>query len=69
MSPLSAGEKQAMREDDANWKLGLLYFCPRDPGFLVPKRFGVGWTLNFGSIWTLIALIVIVAVIVWGVAF
>lgn len=69
MSSLSEAEKQQLRDDDANWKFGLLYFCPRDPGFLVPKRVGIGWTVNFGSVWTLVALVVLIAVIVWGVVF
>lgn len=69
MSQLSAEEKRELREDDANWKYGLFYFCPRDTAFLVPKRFGVGWTINFGSVWTLVGLVVVVALIVWGVLF
>lgn len=30
-----------------NWSL-LCYHSLRDSRFLVPKRFGFGWTLNFG---------------------
>jgi uncharacterized membrane protein len=33
---------------DSAWRLGLFYFNPADPAILVPKRFGFGWTLNFG---------------------
>jgi hypothetical protein len=34
--------------DPANWKLGILYFCPADRRIVVPKRLrGLGWTLNF----------------------
>jgi uncharacterized membrane protein len=33
---------------DAGWKSGgLIYFNPSDAAVLVPKRLGVGWTLNF----------------------
>ena len=66
MSSLSEAEKQQLRDDDANWKFGLLYFCPRDPGFLVPKRVGIGWTVNCGSGCTLVALVGLLAVIAWG---
>ncbi|WP_407922885.1 DUF5808 domain-containing protein [Brevibacterium sandarakinum] len=46
----------------------MFYFCPRDPSFLIPKRVGIGWSLNFGSPWSLLLLLV-VAVLVWGVFF
>jgi uncharacterized membrane protein len=34
------------RDDDRFYKLGLFYFNPDDPSVWVPKRFGVGWTVN-----------------------
>jgi hypothetical protein len=37
------------RTPDACWKLGLIYYNPDDPAVLVEKRFGLGWTLNFGN--------------------
>lgn len=36
------------REDDDHWKLGVFYFNPDDPALFIEKRFGVGWTINFG---------------------
>lgn len=36
------------RDDDRFWKVGLFYFNPKDPSIWVEKRFGVGWTVNFG---------------------
>ncbi|USB33835.1 DUF5808 domain-containing protein [Paenibacillus sp. YPG26] len=33
-------------QDDANWKLGNMYFNAKDPSLFVEKRMGVGWTLN-----------------------
>ena len=36
---------------DRSWKLGMFYFNPSDPSILVERRFGFGWTLNYGSIW------------------
>lgn len=43
------------RDDDALWRGGLVYVNPDDPAVLVPKRFGVGWTVNFGNrlVWML----------------
>jgi len=35
-------------DDDRFWKAGFLYVNRQDPALLVPKRFGVGWTINLG---------------------
>lgn len=35
-------------DDDKYWKAGIFYFNKNDPSIFVEKRFGVGWTLNFG---------------------
>jgi uncharacterized membrane protein len=40
-------ELDAARDDDTHWRGGLLYVNRDDPQLLVPRRFGVGWTLNF----------------------
>ncbi|SNT65500.1 Uncharacterized membrane protein [Asanoa hainanensis] len=50
------------RDDDANWRGGLIYVNRDDPALLVPKRFGVGWTLNFGRPAAWLALGVILAI-------
>ena len=36
------------RPPDAAWS-GSFYSNPNDPALLVPKRFGMGYTLNFGN--------------------
>ena len=36
------------RDDDRYWSAGFFYNNPDDPAMFVPKRFGLGWTLNFG---------------------
>ncbi len=36
------------RNDDRHWKLGVFYFNPEDPALFLEKRFGIGWTMNFG---------------------
>jgi uncharacterized membrane protein len=35
-------------DDDSHWKAGLFYVNPDDPAILVPKRLGIGWTINLG---------------------
>jgi uncharacterized membrane protein len=57
-----------IKDDDSFWKLGMYYFNPDDPSVVVEKRFGVGYTVNFGRPLTyvciagLIALIVVITV-------
>lgn len=63
-----------LADDDEHWKLGVFYANPNDASLFVPKRFGIGWTMNFarpgtwgiiiaGAVVTL-AFIVLVAVLV-----
>jgi uncharacterized membrane protein len=37
------------RTPDECWKGGLFYYNPADPALWVEKRFGIGWTFNFGN--------------------
>jgi uncharacterized membrane protein len=54
------------RTPDAAWKLGLLYYNPDDPALIVEKRFGLGWTLNFGrpAVWLILLGILLLSSIV-----
>ncbi len=52
----SPAETRGDRLDDRYWKLGGFYVNPQDPSFFVEKRFGIGWTINFGNRWGVIAL-------------
>lgn len=47
-------------DDDARWHLGLFYVNREDPSVVVPRRFGVGWAMNWGNprSWGLVALFV-----------
>lgn len=47
---IKENEKRAsiFRDDDSYWKLGILYYNPKDPSIFIEKRFGIGWTINFG---------------------
>jgi uncharacterized membrane protein len=40
------------RTADARWKWGLFYADADDPALFVEKRFGIGYTLNFGNRWS-----------------
>jgi len=42
---------------DRYWKLGVFYWNPDDEALLVEKRFGIGYTLNFGrpASWVILA--------------
>ena len=35
--------------DNRKWFLGIFYVNRDDPSFLVERRFGIGYTLNFGN--------------------
>ena len=45
-------------DDDELWRLGLFYVNREDPSVVVPRRFGIGWAMNWGSPWDLAALLV-----------
>lgn len=36
-------------DDDAYWKAGVFYVSREDPAVILPKRFGVGWAMNWGN--------------------
>ncbi|NNC11309.1 DUF1648 domain-containing protein [Planctomonas sp. JC2975] len=48
--PKPAASKSAADapDDDRFWKAGIFYVNPDDPSIMVPRRFGVGWTINLG---------------------
>ena len=52
------------RDDDRYWRGGLFYVNRDDHTLFVPRRFGIGWTLNFGNPRAAMLLVGIVAVIV-----
>ena len=56
-------------DDDQHWKAGLFYVNREDPALLVPRRFGLGWTLNLAhpggiAIAILLLVLVVAAVVV-----
>ena len=51
------------RDDDKYWRGGLIYVNREDHALVVPRRFGLGWTLNLGNPLAAILLAGIVALI------
>ncbi len=47
--------------EDRSWKAGIIYWNRRDPALFVEKRFGIGYTLNFGNPWSWVLLLVFLA--------
>ncbi|MCM3758209.1 DUF5808 domain-containing protein [Sporosarcina aquimarina] len=39
----------ADEDNDRHWKLGVFYVNKQDPSIFVEKRFGIGWSINFGN--------------------
>ncbi|HEY6285864.1 MAG TPA: DUF5808 domain-containing protein [Ktedonobacteraceae bacterium] len=51
------------RDDDRYWYGGFFYSNPDDPALFVEKRYGLGWTLNFGHPQAKLVLIVSLVVV------
>jgi uncharacterized membrane protein len=58
----SPDESATDRLDDRYWILGIIYVNRNDPSIFVERRFGVGWTLNFGNPRGIAVLLAILAV-------
>jgi uncharacterized membrane protein len=64
--PRAASAGPQAPDDDRRWRGGFFYVDRDDPALFVPKRFGLGWTVNFGHP-AGIAIGVIVIVVLIGV--
>ena len=53
-----------METPDRCWKWGIFYVNRDDPALLARKRYGIGYTLNFGNRWSWAILALIVVAIV-----
>lgn len=52
------------RDDDRFWRAaGTVYVNADDPAILVPKRVGIGWTVNFGNPRSLVVVALVLAVV------
>ena len=58
----------AMIKNPDNWKW-IFYVNRKDPRVIVPKlNPQMGWTLNFGNVWAIVGLVLILAIAVgWSV--
>ncbi len=53
-------------EKSAHWKLGIFYYNKDDKRIFPPKRFGLGWTINFAnpiSVSTFLFILIIIGLI------
>jgi uncharacterized membrane protein len=55
------------RDDDKYWRGGLFYVNREDHALWIPRRFGLGWTLNFGNPRAAMLLAAVVALIGLGI--
>lgn len=61
----SVDEKDELyKDDDDKWILGGLYYNKNDPAWMVEKRIGIGWTVNFANPKSWIAIGVLILFIV-----
>ncbi len=66
-SRLKSGQKKKNivdRDNDSFWKGGILYFNRKDPSVFVSKRFGIGFTVNFGHPLSWIFIAAVIGVVV-----
>ncbi|WMJ79861.1 DUF1648 domain-containing protein [Clostridium sp. MB40-C1] len=52
------------RNDDKYWKMGMFYVNKNDPAMIIEKRFGIGWTINFGNTKAIILFILLMIFII-----
>lgn len=50
--------------EDSHWIWGSLYYNPNDPSLFVEKRYGIGWTINLGTLTGKIIMIITVLIII-----
>jgi uncharacterized membrane protein len=51
------------RDNADLWRMGIFYYNPKDSALMVPKRSGLGWTINFGHKAAFVILFLILAAI------
>lgn len=57
-------ELDKMKNDPDNYKWGFFYSNPADPRCFVPRKTGIGWSLNFANPY---AYLVIVSIFIFAV--
>jgi uncharacterized membrane protein len=52
-------------DDPSNWKFGMFYYNKNDKRIFPPKRLqSMGWTINFANPYSLIIMIVFIALLI-----
>lgn len=46
---LKSNSSYSPEDDEKHWIAGIIYNNPNDPSLMVDKRFGIGYTINFGN--------------------
>jgi uncharacterized membrane protein len=61
-APVATGETPEP-QNDSYWRAGMFYYNPGDPAIFVPKRVGIGYTMNFANkaAWFVLAGILLIA--------
>lgn len=67
LAPMLTWKRQSPPNEDA-WH-GIFYWNPADPSLFVPKRFGIGYTLNFANPWCWVVLVGILTMVAVPVIF
>ena len=65
--PVADSARPDAPDDDRYWKAGLFYVNRNDPALLVPRRFGIGWTINLGHPTGIAIGVVLLLLIVGGI--
>jgi uncharacterized membrane protein len=62
LRPRHAPQGGDERSAERHWRAGVFYVNPEDPSLMVPKRYGLGYTLNFArpAAWLVMALLLAV---------
>lgn len=58
-------QEEAYMDDDSNWILGMFYYNKKDPAFMIEKRVGLGYTINFANKFSLILVLLVILFIIF----
>ncbi|MCF0147624.1 MAG: hypothetical protein HUJ77_04415 [Clostridium sp.] len=53
-------QEEVYNDDDSKWILGMFYYNKKDPAFIIEKRVGLGYTINFANKFSLILLLLLI---------
>jgi len=53
-------QEEVYKDDDNNWILGMFYYNKKDPSFMIEKRVGLGYTINFANKFGVLFLVIII---------